>query len=152
MIIWAFPSTSTIVFEGTIIGSFITQILAVGAGGALGCIARFLTTSLMVKVAGPAFPFGTLLVNVLGSFAMGIFIELALENESVGHHVRLLVAVGALGGFTTFSAFSLEVVALFERGEIVLTAVYILSSVVLSILALVLGLYVVRRGLLGAVG
>jgi CrcB protein len=121
--------------------------LLVGVGGALGAMARYGFSSVTGHFWPSPFPYATLLINVIGSLAMGLLVGLlartlpAWQNE-----VRLFVAVGILGGFTTFSAFSLDAVTLFERGEIGTAAAYVLLSVVLSIAALVFGLYIVRLG------
>lgn len=125
------------------------HIVYIAAGGALGAVFRHLVGSLAVRLFGSGFPIGTLTVNIVGSFLMGILIEwLALKIQSppsIGaQNLRLLLATGFLGGFTTFSAFSLETMLLWERGAVTLAAVYIAASVILSLAALAAGLALVR--------
>jgi len=124
------------------------QILLVGLGGATGAIARYLVGIGVIRIMGPAFPFNTLFVNVLGSFLMGLVIALLTKFDPVVTYatdVRLFVAVGMLGGFTTFSSFSADVAALWERGTYAETVIYVAASVALSITGLFLGLFLVRR-------
>ena len=120
------------------------QWIYIALGGALGAMGRHLVAGLMMRWFGLGFPYGTLSVNILGSFAMGILIG-ALARAAMGDEsLRLFLAVGFLGGFTTFSAFSLDVVTLFQRGEQGSALIYITASVVCSVLALVLGLLSLR--------
>jgi CrcB protein len=114
--------------------------LAAAAGGALGAGARFLVNVAFAQLLGPAFPWATLTVNVVGSFLMGLvvgFSSLLLGGSAV---FRTFLATGILGGFTTFSAFSLDAVELFERRQPALAGVYIAASVAISIAALWAGL------------
>jgi CrcB protein len=124
------------------------QLLLVGAGGALGSVARYLAGVLVIRWIGGGFPFNTLLVNVVGSFIMGLLIAALAKIDpprAIATDVRLFVAVGVLGGFTTFSSFSADVAALWEREAHLACALYVLGSVALSIAAVFLGLYLVRR-------
>ena len=121
------------------------EFVAVAVGGALGSVARYAVYLLCIHYLGSSFPFGTLFVNIIGSFVMGVLIEAITHVWTVASHTRLFLAVGILGAFTTFSTFSLDVAVLYERGKLTLTAVYMLVSVVLSIGALFSGLYLVRR-------
>lgn len=121
----------------------LSNLAMVAAGGALGASARYLTGIGIVRMLGhTGFPLGIITANVLGSFLMGAFITLAAQRGLT--HLSPLVATGFLGGFTTFSAFSLETVTLWERGEIGLAALYVSLSVVLSVLALAVGMLAVR--------
>jgi len=120
------------------------EIAIVAAGGAVGSALRYLTSLLMLRLTGAAFPWGTLTVNVVGSFVMGLFIELLARRMGASNELRLLVATGVLGGFTTFSSFSLDVAVLWERGMAPAAFAYVLVSVVGSISALFAGLWVVR--------
>lgn len=120
-------------------------ILAVAAGGAAGSVARYLAMSGIGHWTGSGFPYGTLVVNVMGSFVMGALIELMALVWSPSQEMRALLTVGVLGGFTTFSTFSLDVVYLLERHQLAATALYVLASVVVSVLALFAGLGVVRQ-------
>ncbi len=123
----------------------IKDLLAVGVGGAAGAVSRYLVYLLSTKYLGVAFPYGTVIVNVGGSFVMGVLIELMALHWNVAAPTRLLLVVGFLGAFTTFSTFSLDVAVLYERSALFLASVYILVSVVCSIGALFLGMLLVRR-------
>lgn len=119
--------------------------ILVALGGAIGASARYGASVAVGHLWRTSFPFGTLLVNVAGSLAMGLFVGwLARTLPAWQNGARLFVAVGILGGFTTFSAFSLDVVTLFERGEILPAFLYILGSVVLCVAALFVGLLLMR--------
>ncbi|AHM03971.1 Protein crcB-like protein [Roseibacterium elongatum DSM 19469] len=120
-----------------------STVLQVALGGAIGASLRYLTGVGLVRAFGHlAFPLGVITVNVLGSFAMGLFIGMAAQRGLT--HLSPFVATGILGGFTTFSAFSLEAVTLYERGALGLAAAYVLANVVLSITALFVGLALSR--------
>jgi CrcB protein len=124
----------------------IGTLASVALGGALGASLRYLFGIGVFRFLGPqTFPVAILSVNVLGSFLMGVFVVLAAQRGL--NHLSPFVMTGLLGGFTTFSAFSLEAVTLYERGDIGLAVAYIAASVVLSVLGLMLGLFV-ARGLL----
>ncbi|MEM7270075.1 MAG: fluoride efflux transporter CrcB [Pseudomonadota bacterium] len=118
-------------------------ILLVGLGGAVGAVARYLSVSLAARLFGAAFPYGTLFVNVAGSLAMGLAAAMILERVGAGRGVWFAMS-GVLGGFTTFSAFSLDAIQLIERGKVGAATVYIAASVILSIGALIVGLYAGR--------
>lgn len=119
-------------------------ILLVASGGAIGSVARYLVGVGMARAFGVAFPYGTLAVNVIGGFLMGLFIELLARRFEGSPELRLFIAIGILGGFTTFSSFSLDVVVLWQRGELATALFYVLASVILSIGALFLGLWLAR--------
>lgn len=112
-------------------------------GGALGAGARHLVGRATMAWFGANFPYGTLTVNILGGLLMGLLVGI-LARTSAGESWRLLLGVGVLGGFTTFSSFSLDVVTMIERGAVTLALGYILVSVIASILALFAGLTLVR--------
>ena len=117
----------------------------VALGGALGAACRHLVNLAALKHLGPAFPAGTLIVNVAGGLLMGLLAGwLALRYEGGGQALRLFLAAGILGGFTTFSAFSLDAVLLWQRGDVLASLSYVLASVILSIAALLLGLFIMR--------
>ena len=121
-----------------------TQALLVAAGGAIGSLTRYLVGLWALRAFGPAFPWGTLGVNVVGSFAIGLFGETILRRFGGSELLRLLLVTGFLGGFTTFSAFSLDTAVLFERGEMGAAALYVLASVGLSLVAVFAGLALAR--------
>lgn len=123
------------------------MILAVGMGGALGAVGRYLVAGRVAQLLGAGFPFGTLAVNVIGGVLMGVLVEASALRFNIGGELRAFLMVGVLGGFTTFSSFSLEVVLLIERHQLVAAAVYILSSVVLSVAALFAGMMAIRVAL-----
>jgi len=120
------------------------MVLAVAAGGALGSVARYLVGVGSTKMFGLAFPWGTLLINIAGSFLIGVFVELFALKWDLPQEARVFLTVGICGGFTTFSAFSLDAYVLIERGEWWLATGYVVGSVVLSIGALVAALHMVR--------
>lgn len=120
-------------------------IVYVALGGALGASARHLAGIAALRWLGAGFPWGTLAVNVAGSLAMGLFIEALALRFGGSVALRAFVATGFLGGFTTFSAFSLDTAVLWERGEAWLAAAYVLASVILSIGALFCGLAIGRQ-------
>jgi CrcB protein len=118
-----------------------THVLLVAAGGALGAAFRHLSGIAAMRLMGIGFPYGTLFVNVFGSLLMGIFISWLARRSGTSAELRLFVATGFLGGFTTFSAFSLDVANLVERSELSLALTYVLVSVVFSIAAVFAGLW-----------
>jgi CrcB protein len=123
-----------------------TKTLLVFLGSGLGGAARYGVNVWSLKAFGPHFPAGTFIVNVVGGLAMGLiagWFFFRAEGQWA-QELRLFLTTGILGGFTTFSAFSLDAVVLFERGEHGLAALYVVSSVVFAITALALGLAIVR--------
>lgn len=121
------------------------ELLAVAAGGVSGALARYLAYVAVGHLLGTGFPYATLLVNVLGSFAMGVLVETMALVWSTSTATRLFLAVGVLGSFTTFSTFSLDFAVLFEHWAYVLCAIYTIASVGLSIAALFAGLHLMRH-------
>ena len=119
-------------------------LLSVALGGAVGAAARYLLGSHFGSSLGHGFPWPTFTVNVLGSFLLGVFVALSALVWSPSASLRAFIAVGVLGGFTTFSAFSLEVVLLAERGRLESAALYALASVAFTVGALLAGLRVTR--------
>lgn len=115
-------------------------ILVVGAGGALGAMVRYLVFILANRLFGLNFPYGTIIVNVAGSLILGVLIEALALRWDVTAELRLFMVVGFLGAFTTFSAFSMDTVVLYERGRLDLCALYVSVSVVLSVGALFFGM------------
>lgn len=119
------------------------ESLWVMAGGATGALMRYQLGRLAFHMWGADYPYGTLLANVIGGFAMGVLVGV-LARAGGSEAMRLLLAVGVLGGFTTFSAFSLEVVLMIERGAAMQAAGYIALSVLGAVIALFAGLSMVR--------
>ncbi|MFV0301214.1 MAG: fluoride efflux transporter CrcB [Paracoccus sp. (in: a-proteobacteria)] len=117
--------------------------LQVALGGAIGATARYATYR-MLALHGPGFPIATVVVNVVGSFAMGLLA--ALMAHRWNNHYAPLLLTGVLGGFTTFSAFSLDALTLWERGQTGAAAIYVVGSVLLSLIAVIAGL-AMGRGL-----
>lgn len=130
--------------------SFLVSSLYVALGGGLGAWLRYATGLLWARAIGPAaanaFPWATLTVNVLGSVAMGVLAGwLARHGDTAGGEGwRLLLGVGVLGGFTTFSAFSLEFAVLIERGSLAQAALYVAASLLLGFAGLFAGLSLMR--------
>ena len=121
-----------------------THLALVALGGAIGAALRHLAGMAAIRLLGTGFPWGTFLVNIVGSLAMGILIAVLARRSGTPSEIRLFLATGMLGGFTTFSAFSMDVALLWERGEVVATLGYVAGSVIISILALFAGLWLVR--------
>lgn len=118
--------------------------LSVALGGALGACARYGVAHFALRLLGPGYPYGTLIVNVVGSLLMGLLIELIALRWSPSPELRVLLVTGFLGAFTTFSTFSLDVAVQIEKGAFLAAGSYILMSVILSILGLFAGLYLMR--------
>ena len=114
-------------------------------GGGIGSALRYGVGRVALAVIGPNFPAGTLAVNVIGCILMGAFIEwLALSDAGMDAPTRLFLTTGVLGGFTTFSAFSLDTVLMLQRGELSMAIIYVLASVIGSVAALFAGLALTR--------
>lgn len=120
------------------------MVVVIAFGGAVGAVGRHFVDVGMVALLGHGFPWATLTVNVLGSFVMGVLIHLMAVSWTVSPEMRALLTVGGLGAFTTFSTFSLDAVVLYERGQIILAALYVLASVVGAIGGLLVGLRLAR--------
>ena len=118
--------------------------LAVAAGGALGATGRYLFASQALRLMGPNFPWGTLGVNILGSLAMGLLVESLALRFNISQELRVFLVTGLLGGFTTFSAFSLDVSLMLQRKDMLEAALYAGASVGGSVLALFVGLWLAR--------
>lgn len=120
-------------------------ILYAALGGAIGASLRYMTTNFATSVWGNIFPYGTMTVNVIGSFGMGILFVIFAEKLNVSSDAwRVFLMTGVLGGFTTFSAFSLDAWQLIERQAYMSAFSYIALSVLLSIGALILAIYITR--------
>lgn len=119
--------------------------LAVAAGGAAGSLARYLFVMNAARLFGSAFPWGTLGVNIIGSLLMGMVAGAFSARVVLSPEAHAFFAIGVLGGFTTFSAFSLDTWILLENGQTLRAALYIVGSVGLSIAGLLIGLSFMRR-------
>ncbi len=115
------------------------QLLVVMLGGGLGAVTRYIVSGIVTEKFGSAFPYGTLAVNVVGSFIMGLLAMWLVEKAGVNPLLRLAVFVGFLGAFTTFSTFSMETLNLFESGQQLKALLNMLISVSFSVLAVWLG-------------
>lgn len=117
-------------------------LLQVAVGGAAGAVCRYIAGLSAVRLFGQGFPWGTVFVNVVGSFFMGVLVVVLLHT--LDNRFAPFLLTGFLGGFTTFSAFSLDAVTLYERGQVALAAGYVAGSVCLSLVALAAGLVLAR--------
>ncbi len=120
-----------------------TMWLAVGVGGGIGALARHGLSSAL-QPPGAVFNWGIFWINILGGLLMGMIVELGALKLNLSPEMRAFLTTGLLGGFTTFSAFSLDSALLLQKGEYALAAAYVIGSVVLSIAALFAGLYIMR--------
>jgi len=121
----------------------IIKIIYIATGGALGSIMRYFVSNFS-KIYFPYFPIGTLLVNIIGSFFIGLFVSYLNNKEISEIIIKYFLIIGLLGSFTTFSAFSIETLELFKQDKISLSLLYILFSILLSILAAYIGLTLIK--------
>ncbi len=122
------------------------HLLLVMLGGGLGAGGRHLVGLITLRFLGPGFPYGTFSVNVIGSLIMGLFIGWLTRHDLVGlHGLRYFVATGILGGFTTFSAFSLDTAVMWQRGDTGAAMLYVGLSILLSLVAVFAGLFLMRQ-------
>ena len=119
------------------------MVLAVGVGGGIGALARYYIAG-WIQAASSSFPLGIFVVNISGGLLMGMIVEASALKLNLSPELRTFLTVGILGGYTTFSTFSLDSVLLLQKGEYAQAAVYMVGSVVLSIMALLAGLWLVR--------
>ena len=120
-------------------------LVAIAIGGALGSVARYGMTVYCENLLGREFPYGIFFANILGSFAIGVCFVLLLERAALPEIWRSLLMMGFLGGFTTFSTFSLQSIGMIQAGRLIEAAVYILGSVILSILGAWAGILLTRQ-------
>ncbi len=121
------------------------MIWYIAAGSALGGVSRYLIGGLVQRAAGPAFPTGTLIVNVTGSFLLGLVIAYAIETPSVSSELRAFLTIGFCGGYTTFSTFSFEATRMLQTGAWARAGLYVGLSVLLSLGAIATGLLAARQ-------
>ena len=127
------------------VGKAVMNYLLVFVGGGMGATLRHLVNVTCARCIGIGFPWGTFIINISGSIAMGLIAGYLVFKGEASQPWRLFIMTGILGGYTTFSAFSLDTAVLYERGEIGLAALYVLGSVVLSIAGLFAGLALIRH-------
>jgi CrcB protein len=120
------------------------NILLVLAGSAAGGSVRYITSLMIQSKNTTLFPLGTFLINLIGCFIIGMIYAIASRNAATGSDIKLLLATGFCGGFTTFSAFAFENLELFKSGQYLTALLYIILSVVLGILAVILGAYLIK--------
>jgi CrcB protein len=121
------------------------QLLYIGLFGAFGCVSRYLMSGWVYTAAGNALPYGTLVVNLVGSFLLGVIMEASQHSTLLSPELRIGITVGFMGGFTTFSTFSLETVRLLEEGSFGSAGANILLNVMVCIFAAALGIFVARQ-------
>lgn len=120
------------------------QVLMVALGGALGAVSRFLLGNQVGKAMGSAWPYGTFIINIIGCFCMGVLMTVIVERQLLPAAWRLFLCVGFLGGFTTFSSFGYEAVSLFSKGELIGAVGYVGGSVLVGLVAAVIGVMIGR--------
>lgn len=121
------------------------QLVYIGVFGGLGCLSRYLVSGWVYALLGRSLPYGTLAVNVLGSFLLGLVMEGSLRSALLSPEVRLGITIGFLGGFTTFSTFSFETIRLLEEGSLFQAGANVLLNVVVCIIFAGLGIYLARQ-------
>ncbi|WP_405127336.1 fluoride efflux transporter CrcB [Shewanella donghaensis] len=117
----------------------LTNVMFVALGGSIGAVFRYLISIFMLQLFGSSFPFGTLLVNILGSFLMGIVYAISLETTHLSPEIKAMVGVGLLGALTTFSTFSNETLLLLQEGLFVKAILNVLLNVILCIFMVYVG-------------
>jgi CrcB protein len=122
----------------------VLDFLAISAGAVVGANLRYWMSRSAVRLLGPVFPYGTLTINVLGSFVLGFFLVWTSERVLVDPRWRLLIAVGFCGGYTTFSSYAYETMAFFEQGQWTLMAANFLANNLLACAAVLAGMAVAR--------
>jgi fluoride exporter len=119
-------------------------VLYIAGFGALGCLTRYFVSGWIYDLFGRGFPYGTLVVNVLGAFVIGLVMEFGMRSTLLSASLRTGIAIGFLGGLTTFSTFSYETFRLLEEGELVIAAVNVLGSVMVCLFFTWLGIHAAR--------
>lgn len=124
--------------------SLFRELSYIGLGGFLGANARFLVNRGIARWFGASYPYGTLLVNLTGSFLLGFFLTWTTERVLTDYHLRIFVAIGFCGAYTTFSSFSFETLALFEQGHYWMAASNVLSNNLLALAGVLAGAVLAR--------
>ena len=120
-------------------------ILFIALGGAVGAVGRYGVTSVISQILGLSYPYGTVIVNILGSFCLGLLVEVSNYWGVINDEVRVFLIVGVLGSFTTFSAFSMDVGTLISRNELFAAGLYVVGSTLLSVGAYFLAMMLIRQ-------
>jgi CrcB protein len=120
------------------------KLFCIGLGGFAGALCRYFVARLSMVVFGNSIPFGTLIVNLLGSFVLGYFYTFTMEKIFVSDYLRFAISVGFLGAFTTFSTFSVETLHLFEDGAYILGLINMFANLFFSLIAAYSGIYLAR--------
>ena len=118
--------------------------LAVAIGGALGSVARYALSSWIFDITSNKFPYATLIVNVAGSFVMGILFVVIVERAVLPAEMRSLLMIGFIGAFTTFSAFSLDALGLWQNGHVLMSVIYMITTVILCLVAISTAIWLTR--------
>ena len=118
--------------------------LAVAIGGALGSVARYALSSWIFDITIHKFPYATLIVNVAGSFVMGILFVVVVERAALPAEMRSLLMIGFIGAFTTFSAFSLDALGLWQNGHVLMSVIYMITTVILCLVAISTAIWLTR--------
>lgn len=118
--------------------------LAVAIGGALGSVARYALSSWIFDITSHKFPYATLIVNVAGSFVMGILFVVIVERAVLPAEMRSLLMIGFIGAFTTFSAFSLDALGLWQNGHVLMSVIYMITTVILCLVAISTAIWLTR--------
>tara|TARA_B100000378_G_C17712255_1_gene295632 strand:+ start:57 stop:446 length:390 start_codon:yes stop_codon:yes gene_type:complete len=126
------------------VSTILSHALIVAAGGALGSVGRYLVGVLAIRLWGPQFPWGTFVVNVVGSLMIGLLVEAVARALNQSAEMRMFMVTGFLGGFTTFSSFSLDAMTMIERGDVLHAVAYIAASLLLALIAVFAGLAIGR--------
>lgn len=120
------------------------KYLLIAVGGASGALARYILGGIINNKLGPGFPYGTLVINISGSFILGLFMTLGTERFLISPNWRLLIAIGFLGAYTTFSTFSYETMTLLADGSIMRAGLNVVASVFIGLLACWVGILIGR--------
>jgi CrcB protein len=118
--------------------------LAVAIGGALGSVARYALSSWIFAITSHKFPYATLIVNVAGSFVMGILFVVIVERAALPAEMRSLLMIGFIGAFTTFSAFSLDALGLWQNGDVLMSVIYMITTIILCLVAISTAIWLTR--------
>ena len=118
--------------------------LAVAIGGALGSVARYALSSWIFDITSHKFPYATLIVNVAGSFVMGILFVVIVERAALPAEMRSLLMIGFIGAFTTFSAFSLDALGLWQNGHVLMSVIYMITAIILCLFAISTAIWLTR--------